>query len=155
MTSRTSTTHWRAPGQVSRRTPPAARYATLESEKPQRVSLPCTGGVSIRRKQSGAMRSSGTGTMTRPRSGHVVITLNDGRVLAIAGTGQSDNGIGTISVNSATTSELYDPEHEHLVGDGHPDDAPNGRVQRRALAQWPCPRGRRVRRQPSSLPQAH
>ena len=47
--------------------------------------------------------------MTRPRSGHVVITLNDGRVLAIAGTGQSDNGIGTTFVNSATTSELYDP----------------------------------------------
>ena len=48
--------------------------------------------------------------MTRPRSGHVVITLNDGRVLAIAGTGESDNGPGTFfNVNSATTSELYDP----------------------------------------------
>ena len=48
--------------------------------------------------------------MIRPRSGHVVITLNDGRVLAIAGTGSSSsNGIGTISVNSDTTSELYDP----------------------------------------------
>ena len=47
--------------------------------------------------------------MTRPRSGHVVITLGDGRVLAIAGAGESSNGIGTTFVNSAGTSELYDP----------------------------------------------
>ena len=47
--------------------------------------------------------------MTRPRSGHVVITLNDVRVLAIAGTGESSNGIGNPFVLSDTSSELYDP----------------------------------------------
>ena len=65
----------------------------------------CRSGI----EQSGVMRTSGAGTMTRPRSGHVVITLNDGRVLAIAGTGYSSNGIGTTFVDSATTSEVYDP----------------------------------------------
>ena len=45
--------------------------------------------------------------MTQPRSGHRVITLPDGRVLAIAGTGTGESG--TTFVDSATTSELYDP----------------------------------------------
>ena len=54
----------------------------------------------------GAMLGSGAGNMTRPRSGHVVVTLADGRVLAIAGLGESLNGIGTSFVDSETTSEL-------------------------------------------------
>ena len=55
------------------------------------------------------MLGSGAGNMTRPRFGHMVITLPDGRVLAIAGEGYSSNGIGTPYVNSSTTSELYNP----------------------------------------------
>ena len=55
------------------------------------------------------MLGSGAGTMTRPRAGHGVVTLGDGRVLAIAGEGYSSNGIGTPFVSSDRTSELYSP----------------------------------------------
>ena len=62
------------------------------------------------------MPGSGAGNMTLPRTGHRVITMADGRVLAMGGDGYAFNG--SANIEASTTSELYNPSTDTWSASG-------------------------------------